>query len=181
MTEPPSLPPNPSPPTKYALILYPNFEVLDVFGPLEALNTVSRIGPPAFTAPPPAPPDTEILTINPPLSLYILAETLDPVYSGETKTGPFCQAVVPTHTFDDAPDDIEVLMVPGGIGDSVAASEFIKQRFGSIRYLFSVCTGANIVARAKVLNGWRATTNKKAWVSLCFFCSLIVKQLAHLE
>lgn len=144
------------PPTRIGLILYPKFEVLDVFGPLEALNTISRTAPP-FVAPPPAPPTP----LSVPLTLSIIAQTLEPVPSGEK---PFHQCVVPTHTFATAPDDIEVLLVPGGVGDSVEASEFIAKRFAKLRYLITVCTGANIAARAGVLRGCRATTNKKAWV-----------------
>jgi putative intracellular protease/amidase len=147
-----------APPTRIGLILYPEFEVLDVFGPIEALNTISRINP-AFTPPPPLPPTP--LTV--PLSLSIIASTMEPVVAGQ---GEFKQSFVPTHTFETAPKDLEVLICPGGTGDSDDASEFIKERFRGLRYLITVCTGANIAARAGVLRGCRATTNKKAWVFL---------------
>jgi putative intracellular protease/amidase len=58
--------------------------------------------------------------------------------------------------------------VPGGIGsdhegtDKIA--EFIRYRYPSLKYLITVCTGADLAARAGVLDGRKATTNKKVWV-----------------
>ena len=45
--------------------------------------------------------------------------------------------------------------------------EFVREMYPKLRYLVSVCTGATIVAKAEVLDGRRATTNKRlrAWVS----------------
>jgi putative intracellular protease/amidase len=148
-----------SPPTKFGLILYPQFEVLDVFGPIEALNVISR---PQFTAP----QSTKSLAI--PLRLSIIASSLNPVPAMEYDypRPQFQETFNPTHTFETAPDDIEVLIVPGGMGNGGDdAPAFIKERFKNLRYLITVCTGADIAARAGVLDGCRATTNKKAWVS----------------
>ena len=88
----------------HAVVLFPGFTALDVFGLLNILNS---------------------LAMTYPLNLYILAETLEPVSTHHNMpAGPnsnVSEAVIPTHTFDNAPDDIEVLMVPGGAVTSAPA------------------------------------------------------------
>jgi transcriptional regulator GlxA family with amidase domain len=75
---------------------------------------------------------------------------------------------VPTHTFQTAPP-LDVLIVPGGIGSRGPPSfvdpiiAFVKERYPTLQYLITVCTGAGIAARAGVLDGKHATTNKRAW------------------
>ena len=139
-------------PLNYAVILFPSFQTLDVFGPLDILNSLSMTYP---------------------LNLYILAETLEPVSTHHNMpAGPnsnVSEAITPTHTFDNAPDDIEVLLVPGGAGTRAPAPAldahvaFIKKTYPTLKYLITVCTGVGLVARTGILDGVRATGNKKAW------------------
>lgn len=115
------------------------------------------------------------------MNLYTIAATLDPVSTrqidlkgdGGTQPPPpqspeFGTTIIPTHTFSTAPA-LDVLLVPGGQGtraQSPAISEsidFIRQRFPSLQYLITVCTGSGLAARSGVLDGRRATTNKLAW------------------
>ncbi|KAH9884889.1 hypothetical protein F4778DRAFT_787538 [Xylariomycetidae sp. FL2044] len=79
-------------PTRFAVALFPGFQSLDVFGPLDILNVLS-----STTA-------TE---------LSILSADLYPVPT-KTDRHSIGQNIVPTHTFQSCPDDIEVLLVPGG-------------------------------------------------------------------
>ncbi len=140
------------PPQKYGVALFNGFQALDVFGPLDVLN---------------------ILSGTHPLRLSIIAPTLDPVSTlSEASSIRIGQSIVPTHTFDNAPDDIEVLMVPGGMGTRDAeltqpVVDFIKSQYPKLQYLLTVCTGSALAARAGVLDGKTATTNKLAfaWVS----------------
>ncbi|KAF2733764.1 class I glutamine amidotransferase-like protein [Polyplosphaeria fusca] len=68
--------------------------------------------------------------------------------------------------------DIDVLVVPGGLGTREAANiapviEFVRRVYGTgLQYLLTVCTGSAVVGMAGVLDGRRATSNKKAftWV-----------------
>lgn len=153
---------NNEPPKKFAIALFHGFQALDVFGPIDALN---------------------LLSFSKPLELSILAETLDPVSTVPERlpddspipnlpaTGVIGQSVVPSHTYENAPEDIEVLLVPGGRGTrnlprTQHVADFLKQRFPKLRYLLTICTGASIAARAGILDGKNATTNKMAfdWV-----------------
>lgn len=74
---------------------------------------------------------------------------------------------MPTHTYDTAPTDIEVLIVPGGFGNRLPAAiptvEYIRRVYPSLKYLITVCTGSGLAARAGVLDHKRATTNKFAF------------------
>jgi transcriptional regulator GlxA family with amidase domain len=77
--------------------------------------------------------------------------------------------IMATHSFEDAPE-LDIIIVPGGVGNFLLDNEnnfgmenFIASRFDRAQYVMSVCTGATTLARAGVLNGLRATTNKAAW------------------
>ncbi|EED16209.1 ThiJ/PfpI family protein [Talaromyces stipitatus ATCC 10500] len=150
---------SPEPPVHWSVVLFPGFQALDVFGPLDILNLVARYKK---------------------IELSIIAATLDPVSTDVAPLFPgrqdvwnlagskIGQSVVPTHTFDSPPEKIEVLLIPGGGGTRSRPSaepvvEFIKKIFSSIRYLLTVCTGSGLAARAGVLDGKRATSNKRAW------------------
>ncbi|KAJ4341453.1 hypothetical protein N0V87_001844 [Didymella glomerata] len=148
-------------PKNFGVILFPGFQLLDVCGPLDALNVLSN----SHT-----------------LNLSILAATRDPVgthHSAQDQQGSyFNQLIVPTHTFDDAPKDLEVLIIPGGLGNRNDENmkpvvEFLaslglslspqKDLRGDIRWILTVCTGSEILARTGALNGRKATTNKRAF------------------
>lgn len=78
-------------------------------------------------------------------------------------------STVATHTFDDAPA-LDVIIVPGGVGDwtleqsnNTSIETFLNNRYSRVDYILSVCSGAVSLARAGLLSGRRATTNKAAW------------------
>ncbi|KAJ5811463.1 hypothetical protein N7474_007764 [Penicillium riverlandense] len=137
-------------PLRFGVVLFPGFQALDVFGPLDCINVLSR-------------------TDSHRVSLSMLSSTLEPV---TTKPPGFPaaigQSIVPTHTFATAPP-LDVLLVPGGRGargSSPVVQEiiaFVKATYPQLKYLITVCTGSGLAARAGVLDGKRATTNKMAW------------------
>ncbi|KAF5856233.1 hypothetical protein ETB97_007686 [Aspergillus alliaceus] len=106
------------------------------------------------------------------MTIYILSSTLDPVSTRPpqkaTATG---QSILPTHTFASAPS-LDVLLIPGGLGTrfpTVAiehAVNFVKSTHAHLKYIITVCTGTSLAARAGILDGKRATTNKMAWAEI---------------
>ncbi|KAF2469367.1 DJ-1/PfpI family protein-like protein [Lindgomyces ingoldianus] len=146
--------PHPNPPKHIGVILFPGFQLLDVAGPLDVLNILSKTYP---------------------LRLSILAQTLDPVSTAHNvePTIPgsdFAESIVPTHTFANPPKDLDVAIIPGGFGtrdEEVMGSVvgFVKG-LGGLRWIITVCTGSAVLARTGLLDGKRATSNKKAfaWV-----------------
>ena len=108
--------------------------------------------------------------------MYWLAETLDPVSTGPqlAAMNPYNSSafvgIPPTHTFATAPSDLEILLIPGGLGARApnlnATLDFITDRFPKLKYLITVCTGSMVVAMTGLLSGVRATTNKAAWNSV---------------
>lgn len=137
-------------PTSYGMVLFPAFQAIDVFGPLNVLNT---------------------LALQRPLHISLLSSTLEPVSTKPTvmnvSGSSFGESIVPTHTFDAPSKGLEVLFVPGGIGTRGAlvalAVEFVGKMYLKLKYLVSVCTGATIAAKTGLLDGRRATTNKRSW------------------
>ncbi|KAH7233245.1 class I glutamine amidotransferase-like protein [Fusarium tricinctum] len=141
-----------APPTKFAVALFPGFQALDVFGPLDTLNYMSK---------------------RQHLELSLLHTSLEPVSTllKDGTSGRIGQSIIPTHTYETAPDDIEVLLVPGGMGARDANNvksvrEFVKERYPKLKFLLTVCTGSAIVAQSGVLDGKEATSNKRSfdWV-----------------
>lgn len=122
-------------------LLFPGFELLDVFGPLELFGHLKER-----------------------LTLVLVGPAAGAVKSAQ---GP---EAVAEFGLDDAPP-LDLVLVPGGIGtrtavDDVPLIDWIRTRAASAEIVMSVCTGAAMIARAGILDGRRATTNKRAfaWV-----------------
>ena len=138
-------------------MVYPTFEPLDAFGPVEALQML------AWNI-----KKLDLCIIGPTLDL-VSTSSSDPEWN---KTGSrFGVSIQPTHTYADPPADLDVLFVPGGGGAhgeeaAVPMVEFIRKTYPKLKYLITICTGASLAARAGVLDGKRATTNKMMWKSI---------------
>ena len=133
--------PDPKPRTLGA-ILYPRFELLDLYGPLEMFGC-----------------------LGPALQIVTIAEQAGPVAS---TPGP---ATVAEHSFASAPP-LDLLLVPGGLGtfpqlQSEAMLAFLRERVPGAEVAMSVCTGAALYAAAGLLDGRRATTNKQFFSLTC--------------
>ncbi|CAI9627901.1 unnamed protein product [Alternaria burnsii] len=142
-------------------VIFPGFELLDVFGPMEILTVLS-----AFNK----------------MTLSVIAEETGLVPAGMQPYGPddfsapptdFGHVIAPrveaTHNFKNAPA-LDILFVPGGLGvvtleqtNNTGVEDFVKLRYASLEYLIGVSFGGTTLARAGVLDGKRATTNKSGW------------------
>lgn len=123
-------------------ILFPGFELLDVFGPLEMFGHLGSA-----------------------MSCVTVAGQSGPVASAQAVRA------VADHAFADAPD-CDLLLIPGGIGtraevDNAAMLDFLRARVPRAELTLTVCTGTALLARAGLLDGRRATTNKAVfhWVA----------------
>ncbi len=123
------------------VLLYPDFEPLDVFGPVEMFMNVPK----------------DMLEI-----IYV-AEQAGPVTggSGGGQKGP---KVYADYGYADAPK-IDILLVPGGFGTlpqlaNQKTLDFIRERTAASQLTTSVCSGSALLAKAGVLDGKQATCNK---------------------
>jgi transcriptional regulator GlxA family with amidase domain len=130
-------------PLSVGILLFEDFELLDVFGPAEVYGSGH---------------------LDDAFKLTMVAERSGPIRSAQ---GP---AAVADYALGDAPP-LDLILVPGGIGtrrevNNQALLEWLRQRAESATIVSSVCTGAALLARAELLDGRRATTNKRAfaWV-----------------
>ena len=62
----------------------------------------------------------------------------------------------------------DILLVPGGFGtrglvEDAAFLDLLRELVEKAGTVLSVCTGSALLARAGVLDGWEATSNKLAW------------------
>ncbi|KAK6429622.1 hypothetical protein LTR95_014228 [Oleoguttula sp. CCFEE 5521] len=143
------------PPRKLGYILFRGFEPLDINGPVSALATLGR---------------------SRHIELSMIAETLEPVTSApllasvNPPNSTSFVTMLPTHTFQSASQDLEVLMIPGGSG---SRSQYLNNTFvylhsiyPKLRYLITVCTGSLVASRAGLLDGKHATTSKQGWVAV---------------
>ncbi|RYP29725.1 hypothetical protein DL767_006600 [Monosporascus sp. MG133] len=151
-------------PLRLGMVIFPALAALDMFGPLTALN---------------------LLSIDHNMTLSLVATDMDPISIDRTiidgvpqgmlasSASPyFTQYVLPTHTFDNAPD-FDVILVPGGVGTrNLSYTQPIVDWLGErmddpeLDYMMTVCTGASLLARTGKMAGKNATTNKAAfeWV-----------------
>jgi putative intracellular protease/amidase len=124
-------------------ILYPGFEMLDLFGPLEMFSLLG----------------------SGVVQIHMVAEGAGPVAAAmgvEVGAGP---KAVADYAFHDAPL-LDMLLLPGGFGtmpalENAALLEFLRVRAEQAQVVASVCTGSAILAKAGLLDGHRATSNKQ--------------------
>jgi putative intracellular protease/amidase len=129
-------------PLKVGALIFPGFELLDLFGPLEMFGMLKESA-----------------------SITMLAEEPGIVRSSQGPEAVATEALAGNHGLD-------ILLVPGGIGtrklvENAAFIAELRSQSEKARYVATVCTGSGLLARTGVLDGRRATSNKFAfnWAS----------------
>jgi putative intracellular protease/amidase len=126
---------------KLGAIIFNNFELLDLFGPLEMFGQLEEQ-----------------------IEIILISEKNKIVKSTQ---GP---QIVSDVTFENCPQ-IDILLIPGGLGTRTEINnkkliDFIRQKSKEASYVATVCTGTALLSKTKLLDFHQATTNKRAfdWV-----------------
>ena len=117
------------------VVLYPDFELLDNFGPMEMFGNMQGA--------------VEMVTVA--------------SESGLVKSAQGTR-VHAEHGLDDCPK-LDMILVPGGMGtraavDDVRLVDWLRRRSNDAEIVMTVCTGSGLLAQTGLLDGRRATTNK---------------------
>jgi transcriptional regulator GlxA family with amidase domain len=120
------------PPLQFALVLYPNFTLLDIVGPYQVLGDI---------------PGAEVT--------FVASQPgLTPEHTGRT-------GLVATASLDDMPSP-DVVVVPGGLGETRLDDDvvrWLRRVHPTTTWTTSVCTGSIYLAAAGLLDGLDATTH----------------------
>ena len=124
-----------------AVLLFDDFETLDVYGPVEIFGRL-----------------VDLYTVK----FYSLNGGLVKNRHGLS---------VLTEKLENINHDLEIFVVPGGLGtrkevDNNLLIDKIKEISNDSKFVFTVCTGSALLARTGLLDYKRATSNKRAfaWV-----------------
>lgn len=115
------------------LVIYPGMTALDIVGPQQVFSSL------------------------PGVQLHRIWKTLDPI---QTDDG---MVIVPDTTFANCPP-LDVICVGGGLGqravvDDPEVLEFLRKQGSSAKFITSVCGGSEFLAKAGLLQGYRAATH----------------------
>ncbi|NKB78054.1 MAG: DJ-1/PfpI family protein [Gammaproteobacteria bacterium] len=118
-----------------AVLVFPGFQTLDLFGPLEMLGDLSDK-----------------------IDITIVAETLDPVPSVHG------QSLLVDKTILDG-SEYDLCLIPGGdsaleVAKNSAVTNWIVETASHAELVMTVCTGSVLLATTGMLDGRKATTNK---------------------
>jgi putative intracellular protease/amidase len=135
-----------------AMLLYPQFTALDLFGPQHMFGNLMGA------------------------KVMLVAETADPVASD------MGVKILPTTTFAECPEKLTILFVPGGTTGTLKAAEsptvrsFLRERAEKADWVTSVCTGSIVLGAAGLLEGYRATSHWAALHQLSLFGAIPVDE-----
>jgi cyclohexyl-isocyanide hydratase len=121
------------------MLVYPGMFLQDLVGPLTVFESLMN------------------------REIHLLWKDLDPVKQ-DTPGHPTLIPVTPTTTFEQCPEHLDVLFVPGGVPGTFNMMEdetvlkFLAGKGKAARFVTSVCTGSLILGAAGLLDGYKATS-----------------------
>lgn len=115
------------------LVIYPGMTTLDIVGPQQVFSALPNV------------------------QLHRIWKTLDPI---KTDDG---MMILPDTTFENCPL-LDVLCVGGGLGqikvvDDPEVIEFFHRQGSTAKFITSVCGGSDFLAKAGLLQGYRAASH----------------------
>ncbi len=115
------------------LVIYPGMTTLDIVGPQQVFSAL------------------------PGVQIHRIWKTLDPI---KTDDG---MVILPDTTFENCPP-LDVICVGGGLGqvavvDDPEVLEFFQKQGSTAKFITSVCGGSVFLAKAGLLQGYRAATH----------------------
>jgi len=121
------------------VMLYPDFELLDNFGPMEMFGNMQGA--------------IEMTTVASEAGLVKSAQGT---------------RVHADHGLDDCPK-LDMVLVPGGMGTRAAVDDarlvdWLRRRSQDAEFVMTVCTGSALLAQTGLIDGRRATTNKAFFI-----------------
>lgn len=115
------------------LVLYPGMTALDIVGPQQVFSALPNV------------------------QIHRIWKALDPI---KTDDG---MMIVPDTTFENCPP-LDVICVGGGLGQMAVVNdpevlEFFRRQGSTAKFITSVCGGSEFLAKAGLLQGYRAATH----------------------
>ncbi|MFE1744921.1 DJ-1/PfpI family protein [Coleofasciculus sp. H7-2] len=115
------------------LVMYPGMTALDIVGPQQVFSALPHV------------------------QIHRIWKTLDPI---KTDDG---MVILPDTTFDHCPL-LDVICVGGGLGQMAVVNdpevlEFFRRQGNTAKFITSVCGGSEFLAKAGLLQGYRAATH----------------------
>lgn len=115
------------------LVFYPGMTSLDIVGPQQVFSAL------------------------PGIQIHRIWKTLDPIKTDDD------MMVLPDTTFENCPR-LDVVCIGGGLGQTAVVDdpevlEFLRKQGSTAKFITSVCGGSEFLAKAGLLQGYRAATH----------------------
>ena len=123
------------------MLVYPGMFLMDLMGPLTVFEAMLN------------------------RDIHLLWKDLKPVNEKPAGSTSVSIPITPTTTFNNCPNNLDVLFVPGGVPGTFnlmrdpEVISFLHEHGQSSRFVTSVCTGSLVLGAAGLLNGYKATTH----------------------
>lgn len=138
-------------PVSFGVLLLDSYQVLDAIGPIDLVHNITKSFVGALASP-------DLVAKAPEITFHFISHNMEPV---QPSGGPL---QLPTCTYETCPR-LDYLLIPGQAPATPlipGLAEFLIAKYNEVESILSVCTGSLALARAGLLDGKTAMTNKVA-------------------